>query len=472
MKRTPLSISLHGLRAQVLLWTVLPVTLLTIMFSLSGIQSHQNSMRALAVEENTRLVFAYARVIALEVENHRLNEGAASPDEALASLPLDQLLTVDHPAAVTSFVLLDQDGRILFSRGEVPDQQHIHDWHGVQEALSRTPGHVFASDTEHGDVIAYAPVQNTPWVLLIREPWHAITDPLIRFEQVMPFILVTAVTTSLLILFFGLRYLVRPLQELGLRISRFGQDDFSALNTHLGGVKEIEDLRTALSDMANRVKTYQSALQNYLGAITRAQEQERVRLSRELHDETVQTLIALGHKAQMAQRSYQRQSPQTDTYLQDLRQMIAQAIEEVRRFSQALRPIYLEELGLLAALESLAREAKSDLHVRGRPVRLDAERENILYRVAQEGLNNALRHAHAERIQLCVAFGDEAVTLRIIDDGVGFVVPANYAVFTQQGHFGMMGMHERALQADAQVQVISAPGKGTELTLTMPLRAR
>lgn len=459
------SISLHGLRAQVLLWTALPVTLMMILFSLTGIQSHQDSMRALAIEEKSRLSVAYAGMITLAVENQRLTDPDFSFASALAALPLTNILQMSHPDVVTSFVLLDADGQILYQHGDVPPQEEILTWAGVQPALTRTTGYVFAAHSEHGDIVAFAPVTDTPWVLIIREPWHSLTDPLIRFEQVMPVILVTAVTVSLLILFFGLRYIVRPLQDLGARVNSFGRGSVSALSYPMGGVKEIEDLRLALSDMATRVQTYQGALHNYLGAVTQTQEEERARLSRELHDETVQTLIALGHKAQMAQRNYQRGGEQTDSLLHELRQMIAEAIEEVRRFSQALRPVYLEELGLLAALENLAREANAHLSVEGSPYRLDPQTETILYRVAQEALNNALHHARATCLRVRLSFSAKQLTLRVEDDGVGFTVPSSYALLTQQGHFGMMGMYERALQINAQLEVTSNPGKGTTVQL-------
>lgn len=465
MKLAFFSVSLHGLRVQVLLWIVLPVTLLMIVFSLTGIQSHQNSMRNLAVEENTRLAAAYAQLIATEVELYQLQNPDAPAEEVLQLIPLSDVLGIQRHHAVTSLLLLDAEGRIVYRYGAVPEQDLIGSWPGVADAVKGGSGSLFAADSEHGDVVTYRPVAGTPWVLLIREPWHSMADPLIRIEWAMPFILLVAVIVSLLILVFGLRYLVSPLQELGRRINLFGQGEFRALESQVGGVKEIEDLRLALSAMANRVQTYQGALHNYLSAITQAQDEERARLSRELHDETVQSLIALGHKAQMAQRSFQRGGAQTEGYLDELRQMIAQAIEEVRRFSRALRPSYLEELGLVAALESLSRDAAATLHIEGEPRRLSGDQETVLYRVAQEGLNNAVRHAQARSIELHLIFEPEQVTLKIRDDGVGFVVPASYLSFTQQGHFGMMGMYERALQSDARLLITSSPGSGTTLTL-------
>ena len=370
MKR--FSLSLLGLRAQVLLWTVLPLTILLIIFAFSGVNSHQSSMRALAVDENTRLIGALSRLIAAQVENYSLRQ-QITPDQVRASdLDLDSQLAVEHPNSTGTVALLDQDGSVLFSRGTIPPSEDILTWPGVAQALAGESGALFASESEHGDVVVYTPILNTRWSLLIREAWHSLTDPLIRFEQVTPFILFTATAISLLTLFFGLRFVAQPLRELGLRANQIGQGQFDAAAKAIGGVKEIEDLRVTLNEMARQLQSHQAALHDYLRQVTQAQEEERARLGRELHDETVQALIALSHKAQMVQRNFERSSPQTSQHIAELRQMVAQGIDEVRRFSRALHPHYLEELGLVTALETLAREVGAQFSVIGQPSEMRA----------------------------------------------------------------------------------------------------
>ena len=109
MKRSSLSLDLLGLRAQVLLWTVLPLTILLIIFAFSGVNSHQSSMRALAVDENTRLVEALSRLIAVQVENYAWRQ-QISPDQVQANdLDLNSLLAVEHPNSTGTVALLDQD---------------------------------------------------------------------------------------------------------------------------------------------------------------------------------------------------------------------------------------------------------------------------------------------------------------------------------------------------------------------------
>jgi signal transduction histidine kinase len=469
VKRLHLAPRLHGLRAQVLLWTVLPLTIFLIVFALSGVSSHQSSMRGLAIEENARLATVMAELVAVSVENEALRANIELSEVRPESLNLNNILRMDHEAATTTLVLMNIQGEILFHRGQVPEGEALATWDGVQAALHREHGALFSAGTEQDDVIAYAPVPNTEWVLLIREGWHSITAPLIQFEQLMPFILFTAVVVSLLTLFFGVRYVVQPLRELSMRATRIGQGEFVVNPSPVRAVQEIDDLSRALDEMARRVQSYQAALHDYAGEVTRAQEEERGRLARELHDETIQTLIALGHKAQMVQRGLHRDGAQADVRLVELRDMIGEAIEEVRRFSSALHPHYLEELGFLSALEVLTNEAKATLKVHGTPIRLKPEHELTLYRIAQEALNNAVHHAQAEQIEVCLRFERCRVLLDIRDNGQGFVVPAYFSDFTRIGHFGLIGMRERAQLVNANLTIDSTPGQGTQVAFAIPL---
>ena len=461
MKRPSFAFNLRALQVQVLLWTVLPLTILLIIFAFSGVSSHQSSMRALAIDENTRLVGALSKLITAQAELYALSHEIPLNQVDARDLDLNSLLAVEHPHSSGTVALLDQDGSVLFSRGIPPPADDIQSWPGVVQVLAGRSGALFTSESPHGEVVVYAPVPNTGWALIIREAWHSLTDPLIRYAQVTPFILFTATLISLLTLFFGVRYVVRPLQDLGVQASRIGHGEFEAGAQSVGGVKEIEDLRLALNDMARQLQGYQAALHDYLKAVTQSQEEERARIGRELHDETVQTLIALGHKAQMVQRNFQRSSPQTEQHITEMRQMVAQAIDEVRRFSRALHPHYLEELGLVIALETLANEFGAQFSVTGSPYTMQADKQLTIYRITQEALNNARRHAEAHTIRVAIGFEPHQATVLVADDGIGFQLSPQLNDLTRTGHFGLMGMHERSQLVDGRLNVISAPGNGT-----------
>jgi two-component system sensor histidine kinase UhpB len=161
--------------------------------------------------------------------------------------------------------------------------------------------------------------------------------------------------------------------------------------------------------------------------------------------------------------------------LTEARQMTAQLIQAVRRVIRALRPIYLEDLGLVAALEMLTRDTGAalglpiDFDASGLQRRLPTEVELSLYRMAQEMLSNLARHAQASRASVALAFGPDALNLSVHDNGRGFGVPVSPAEFASQGHFGLLGLHERAELIGARLAIRSTPGAGTTVDVTLPL---
>ncbi|MBK8050741.1 MAG: HAMP domain-containing protein [Anaerolineales bacterium] len=294
---------------------------------------------------------------------------------------------------------------------------------------------------------------------------------MIRFEQAMPFVLLIATAVSFLTLFFGLNYVVRPLRTLGQRASAIGAGQFDAAQAPVGGVDEIEELRIVIDQMAHQLQSAQVGMESYLHAVTQAQDEERTRLARELHDETVQTLIALDHKTQMVQRSIERDPARAQAQVVELRQMVLEATAEVRRFSRALRPPFLDDLGLAPALELLAEENRAEFVVTGQPRRLPPESEMALYRIAQESLSNARRHANASEITVAITYEPHIVRLEVIDNGKGFEPPANLASLGRTGHFGLLSMQERAQLAGATLTIASAPGAGAHVTVSSPVLA-
>jgi signal transduction histidine kinase len=224
--------------------------------------------------------------------------------------------------------------------------------------------------------------------------------------------------------------------------------------------------------MTRKVRAAQESLHSYVGAITAGQEEERRRLARELHDDTIQSLIALNQRIQLAQLALDNHPAAAK--LEEVQQLTAQTIEDVRRFVRALRPIYLEDLGLKPALEMLVHDTGRalDIPVRfagsGQERRLAAEEELAFYRIAQEALSNITRHAGAGRATVRLDFAPDGVQLLVEDDGRGFSLPDSLAAMTTQGHFGLLGMYERAELIGAHLDIESRPGNGCRLLVTLP----
>lgn len=218
-------------------------------------------------------------------------------------------------------------------------------------------------------------------------------------------------------------------------------------------------------------KRLREHLQFYIAEITRAQEDERKRIARELHDETAQSLASLALDIEGINRDKDQLSEETIQRLEQLRTRIGSMIEEVRRFSHELRPGVLDQVGLMPALELLADELNEErkvnvrIEVIGSERRLSAEAELVLFRITQEALRNISKHSQATEAIVRVEFGAEKVKLNVIDNGRGFELPELLDEFASRGGLGLIGMRERASLLDSSFSVTSQPGKGTTVAI-------
>jgi signal transduction histidine kinase len=211
-----------------------------------------------------------------------------------------------------------------------------------------------------------------------------------------------------------------------------------------------------------------------------AQEDERRRVARELHDEAGQALTAviIGLERGLASmpESYSPDLPvQPRQLISNLRDLAAQTLDEVRKLALELRPSVLDDLGLVAALRQYVRstEERSGLAAQLTVVgwddaerRLPAEVETALFRIAQEALTNALRHAHAASVQVRLRLAEDAVSLEVRDDGVGLGATPPPAVGE---HLGMFGMRERARLLRGEFYANPVSPRGTLVQVTLPV---
>jgi signal transduction histidine kinase len=311
---------------------------------------------------------------------------------------------------------------------------------------------------------------------LPQELARTATNPALELTLVAPLVLVPPLLFALAALWFGARQIVRPLQQLELKAAALAGGDFEAIQQPVGGISEVRHLQHELTVMSRKVQAAQEGLHDYIAAITAAQEEERMRLARELHDDTIQAVIALKQRVQLAERSANDQNSRNA--LSELEILAEQTIENLRRLTHALRPIYLEDLGLVPALQMLAREAGQprglpiDFRQTGRERRMPREAEIALYRIAQEALNNVVRHSKATRAAVEVNYEEKAVHLAVDDNGIGFAVPDNPTDFAPSGHFGLLGMRERTELIGAQLKVESEPGEGTRISVRLEYPSR
>ncbi len=401
--------------------------------------------------------------------------GALSPQQLGIPTLVSGLQATRRAAAY----LVDLNGQLIYHTNESLIGADWHDRPGVAESLRGESGAYYRALPPDNleRVIAYSGVGWVGWGLIVEEPWADVVSPLMRSTEPIQFILLPAGLLAAVALFYGVRSIVRPLQRLDEQAAQLGWGDFEALEEPVGGIAEIQALQATLIQMAEQVQSYQAGMRGYLVALTQGQEDERKRLARELHDETVQSLIALDQQLQMAQKTLSRDPLACTARLDELRAMTTALVEEVRRFSRNLRPIYLEDLGLIPALEMLTRDASAGadgklatfFQVTGEPKRLTPEREIALYRIVQEALNNVAAHANASRADVSVAFSEGEVTVTIHDDGAGFAIPDRPGELAEAGHYGLLGMRERTELAGGWLSLESEPGHGTQIEIHLPV---
>lgn len=398
------------------------------------------------------------------VPNQDTLVGAFTP----ASLTRQALTGAIDPAQ-TSVVLSTSSGILLYQSGPIAghgaslgDSAQPTSHPGILSALQGESGidYLHSSDGEH--VIAFNPIPLTGWGLMLEETWDTIASPILNTTQAAPLVLVPLLILALMALWFGARQIVQPLQALQTRMSRLALGDFKAVEPPVGGIQEIRMLQSDLIDMAHQLRAAQNSLHGYIGAITSSVENERRSLARELHDDTLQTLIALQQRIQLANRTGENQES-----MRELQTLVQQTITNLRRMVRGLRPIYLEDLGLSASLNMLAQETSTAngfeifFECQGEERRLPPETELALYRMTQEALSNIARHAQAGQAWVEIEYSPYRVLLSVRDNGRGFNVPTSPDEFARQGHFGLLGLQERAEIITANLTIQSAPGQGT-----------
>jgi len=375
-----------------------------------------------------------------------------------------------------SILLVSAEHQILYTTGNLSDQSANHP--GIDQALQGQSGITYVKVGGDEHVTAYSPISIANWALITEESWKAVATPTLQSSLIAPLALVPAVLIMVLALYLGASQVVRPLHTLESKAATLAWGDFNSIQEPVGGIAEIQHLQKELINMSNQVRQAQRSLHGYIGAITNAQEDERRRLARELHDDTLQALIALKQRVQLAQYELEdslKTATSNPSQLDEISLLTEQTIENLRRLTRDLRPVYLEDLGLVPALEMLAQETgqkmgiEVEFHQQGNEIRLDASIELAFYRMAQEAMSNIIRHAQAKRVSLSISFESGSARLRVSDDGTGFVLLKNTAEYAAAGHYGLLGLYERAELIGANLDIRTSPGKGTDLMVSIPV---
>jgi two-component system sensor histidine kinase UhpB len=271
--------------------------------------------------------------------------------------------------------------------------------------------------------------------------------------------------TVILVLLLNILMLQRrfsPLDELIREIEAIDPSDPSAFRAPEEPVEEVGRLAHAFAELLERIE----AERRRAGRLQlRAQEEERKRVARDLHDEVNQALTAVLLRLEALT---QIAPPRLREELSETKTLANQAMGELLQLARQLRPTALDDHGFVPAIEEQLRRFKAQygiatsLSTSGELDDLGSDQQLVLYRVTQEALNNVVRHARAQSVSVDIARVDGSVALEVIDDGAGFDLG------DEDRGLGLEGMAERARLVDGEFDIVSNPGRGTTLKLRVP----
>jgi signal transduction histidine kinase len=234
--------------------------------------------------------------------------------------------------------------------------------------------------------------------------------------------------------------------------------------------RNIASLQAARLDEAQRRQALRGEL---LRRVVTAQETERQRIARELHDEAGQALTAVGLGLRAAATTLRQDPEKTEQYLRRLEDLVALSLEELQRLVANLRPSHLDDLGLAAALRWYASQVQErsplevEVEVSGEERRIPPAVATALFRVGQEALTNVVKHASATRARLALKFEKDRVSLAVEDDGVGF----DPLLLEKSGRsrWGLLGIEERASSLGGRLTIRPGAGRGMHIDVTVPV---
>lgn len=292
--------------------------------------------------------------------------------------------------------------------------------------------------------------------------WHVRSYPDDFHYELIAVFLLAGVLLSGAVNYIALRLTLAPLDRVQATVDavREGRRDVRA-DPGPAADERFARLAETFNHMLDHLDEDARQLHQLSGAIIAAQEEERQRVARELHDEAAQALTSLLVRIRLLERADDPLAARE--HVRELRELTAGALEQVRRVALELRPTILDDLGLLAALEwrvdefNAAGTARATLSANCRDLRMPHEAELALFRVAQEALTNVARHAQAGSVTISLGCDGTWLTLEVADDGRGFD-PA-----TATGGLGLRGMRERLALIGGSLTIEGAPGAGTRV---------
>ena len=394
--------------------------------------------------------------------------------------------------------VIDPDGTTVLGIGgdERPGQpsQHLPAIRDLirthaSAALLEQPG---PADSFAPHVMAVVPIASTPLYLILEQPVDAALALQSQLRDRLLVAIVVGFAATLAVAWVTTRRVVKPTVQLTTVAGRMAHGDLASpieirARDEIGELAESLDLMRqhllaarAADEAANqalesRVAERTARLGEVLRKTISAQEEERHRLARELHDETAQTLAALSIMLDRARDSLDDRSSQAAAHVREAKAVATRLLDETRRLILGLRPLVLDDMGLVPAVRWQCettlgdRELEVTIDDRLGATRLPSHVEVALFRIIQEAVTNVARHADARHVAITLSRDDDMVTVVVADDGRGFEARRAAGISGRFDSIGLSGMAERVTLLDGSMQVRSAPGAGTTIEVTVPV---
>jgi signal transduction histidine kinase len=371
--------------------------------------------------------------------------------------------------------IVDNKGSVIFH--PEPDLLWVDqsDRSYIQKVIGgESGGIVWQSPSGERLLEGYAPIDSTGWGLVVQVGWDTVASSARTYGLLMAAAGLVSFTLVVLMAWWGVQLILNPIQNLSTQARQI-----SSLGTiepiPESGIWEIDTLENTFSQMARQIASYREGMRRYVGAITQKQEDERRHIARELHDETVQSLLAISRSLELDQEA--ETDPHRLKRLGEIKLLVSNTLTGLRQISKELRPLVLEDLGLFPALQSLARAARQGegavphvkLDLPDEMINLSPTQELAIFRITQEALTNIRKHAQATGVRVSLSVDDQDVELLIEDDGEGFKVPESLSELAKCDRFGLMGIQERVWVIGGRLSINSAVGEGTSIVITIPI---
>ena len=462
----PIDLSGSTIRSQLLWASLFPLAFFVLLTTLVTFSTLNQLMLNLVIQRNTAQVQVAASSLA---QSFASGQTPTTPE-------LNSHLQSFEPVSGSQLYVIDDQGKPVASSEAGLTSLPLNIYELQRIISNQEPVSQLVESTAIRDkvVVSFALIPGEKNGVIIIEPWAANISPANYYLLILVGLLVLGTALSLGMLSLSIGRVIRPIATLAENAAKAVPGSvFHPVPER--GPEEVRKLINAFNQMVIQLAEQQTVLRQYAHKALLSQEEERHRLSLELHDGTLQDLVGLAQRVELCGNELDRDPQLARGRLDELQKLLVQTIGDVRRISNALRPPVLEDFGLSVALDILCKDLElekpnlqCEYTVSGTTQRLQPDLELAVYRVVQEALANIRKHVKdATMVRVELTFGETDIQATVKNDGAVF---ANQDVrsLVRSGHLGLAGMYERARLFGGTLNLTTDPLQNTVVSLRLP----